>query len=1694
MSISHAINVSARDGDSSGFNLAESPEITPQGGSYKSVAERSLRPSLLARGRSASGSSFSFNRSTPTREHKWSVFGQLMENEAQLWTGGSIKSISTPRSNNNVVDAPDPFLDVGVVRAQSPTAESIEFFMNPPQNDVPGDEYDSDASDAGSTITHLTADQTPSNWWQRIPTVPVLYRNIIKCAVAYFIASLFTFSPYLSSFISDLTTYGDRERRPSPSGHMVATVMVYFNPAKTMGGMVEADLYCFVGLMYSAFVCLSSMSMFWWLETKPGWEWLADILVIVWIGVSMSIVAWMKVWMASPSFNTACSMTAIILFVVLVKEGGLQTLLQVSFIVLCGSAVSNLVCYAIWPQSATSALQANMTKTLDSFSTLLTLLTNAFLLEEGLQQPSHERLMKAVANHQSSFTSLKKSLKEAQSEWGQGNGGRLGQAYEDAVDSMTRLAQHLNGLRGGTNLQYDLTKAGVVGKSKKAAKANGNGKQKAGRVSVAVEDADEETVMLKAAAEMFGDLVDDLGPPLKALSTTCASSLQRMRQSFVKSQRRSNLLEQHEFLELVDGIERALVRFESTSNHAVLRLYRRSAAIEYSGDLRDSIYSENTEVLSGAENEHVFFEFAGELVSLVDAMGRIYSLEHARTNRPRWWTRIFRFCSRREKTTLRSGRRPAKEEPDGLRRRFSQYMIPAHRRTHPSFPKIRPHAPNTMQTPAWERLTWIGKLKQWLWTVGKRLTESDTKYAVKAGMATAILAAPAFFDTTRPYFVDLWGDWALISFFIVISPTIGATNYLSLHRVLGTILGAGVAAGVYTLFPEDAVVLSVFGFFFSIPCFYYIVAKPQYISASRFVLLTYNLTCLYCYNLRQKEVSPVDVAIKRAIAVTAGVVWAALVSRFWWPAEARRELSKALGEFCLNIGWLYTRLVASNSYATDSTEVTEEYEGLDSEVHALSPEKKLSNSIKEFMAMELHLQIKLIELQGLLAQTQHEPRLKGPFPVQLYRGVLTSLQTILDKLHSMRYTSVRQDFILPVNKERREMVGNIILSFSTLASAFRLKAPLPPYLPPAEASRQRLVAAIRKLDVVRNREVKGSRQLLFFAYALTMKGVTVELENIGHTLQNAFGVIGQTPASPLMDRNVFEEREIRDLIRQANANREKSGDLRLKALHKLIDLTRTQKTSLKILAAKNIPFLFSDFQDEEEAAINAVRKEGYNAITAISKVANKWVKRNTDVLLQLLQSDEPDEVIVVKQALIEHLDLDPRVTLGVLCDQLLPAETSMVDPDELYMRDRLRTLVLAFLTGEAKEAILERHALPKSEGEGVLIEGILAAIPILTPPDTDIVVKQLLLQLHSFRLGSSRSNVLLPVLVNKAKLCLKADVLQQRPSLATTRFYMELMAHIAVEKSIGSPMDLLRFYLPDLVSKGSLQRFSPSDQIFVICNMAEALAACEKDVNTSHPSQLSVLRNQSVEASPNLFECLARAGMANERSRSACRVILQSCLHRKGEGWKVPAHFRSPLETLRTKSEQFKDVQDLIRSLVSPAEASAKEVVESKLSAGTSPKPPPPGQRLMPGSSLRHSLPNREMPVVSTSGSNERVHAVNRNSYGADSSPRPVKRARTDSDEPPSLLSRLATKETDHRPNVARPGRAAQQKPVSAADTDNSIPRGGYSIKGAAKALNESPTPSKAPSSLLNRIIMDDDVRGGSGGVRTDSSLRRKYP
>ncbi|KAH9023566.1 hypothetical protein EDB83DRAFT_2429423 [Lactarius deliciosus] len=55
-----------------------------------------------------------------------------------------------------------------------------------------------------------------------------------------------------------------------------------------------------------------------------------------------------------------------------------------------------------------------------------------------------------------------------------------------------------------------------------------------------------------------------------------------------------------------------------------------------------------------------------------------------------------------------------------------------------------------------------------------------------------------------------------------------------------------------------------------------------------------------------------------------------------------------------------------------------------------------------------------------------------------------------------------------------------------------------------------------------------------------------------------------------------------------------------------------------------------------------IRIEGYKAIVRMSEEQPRWLERNVDVLVQLLQSDEPEEVAVVEMALKQHLQGHPR--------------------------------------------------------------------------------------------------------------------------------------------------------------------------------------------------------------------------------------------------------------------------------------------------------------------------------------------------------------------------------------------------------------------------------------------------------------------
>jgi hypothetical protein len=107
-----------------------------------------------------------------------------------------------------------------------------------------------------------------------------------------------------------------------------------------------------------------------------------------------------------------------------------------------------------------------------------------------------------------------------------------------------------------------------------------------------------------------------------SVQTTCTRAIKRLREAFANRSHPSDPeVLPNEFLELVEGIERQMFQFESTSNQALLRLYRRDklAAAASSTSVRGASgftsrasmtsVADDNPMLVGSDNENVFLVY-----------------------------------------------------------------------------------------------------------------------------------------------------------------------------------------------------------------------------------------------------------------------------------------------------------------------------------------------------------------------------------------------------------------------------------------------------------------------------------------------------------------------------------------------------------------------------------------------------------------------------------------------------------------------------------------------------------------------------------------------------------------------------------------------------------------------------------------------------------------------------------------------------------------------------------------------------------------------------------------------------------------------------------------------------------------------------------------------------------------------------
>ena len=282
---------------------------------------------------------------------------------------------------------------------------------------------------------------------------------------------------------------------------------------------------------------------------------------------------------------------------------------------------------------------------------------------------------------------------------------------------------------------------------------------------------------------------------------------------------------------------------------------------------------------------------------------------------------------------------------------------------------------------------------RYIWQIVRFLRRDDIKYAIKVGIGAILYALPSFLVSTRPFYQHWRGEWGLLSYMLVCSMTIGASNTTGLARFLGTCLGAVCAIASWTITNGNVFALAFCGWLMSFWTAFIIVAKGKG-PMGRFIMLTYNLSVLYAYSLSVKDedndedeggVDPVisDIVVHRVVAVLTGCLWGLVVTRLVWPISAKKKFKSGLSLLWLRMGLIWKR---------DPFAMLREGESPDAYM-GLSEEFELHNFTSY--------------LEDLRNAATSEFDLKGPFPSSTYSEVLQGTNRILDAFHAMNVVILR---------------------------------------------------------------------------------------------------------------------------------------------------------------------------------------------------------------------------------------------------------------------------------------------------------------------------------------------------------------------------------------------------------------------------------------------------------------------------------------------------------------------------------------------------------------------------------------------------------------------------------------------------------------------------------------------------------------
>ncbi len=991
-------------------------------------------------------------------------------------------------------------------------------------------------------------------------------RGVIKCTVAYTIASLWTFWPPLSGLLGKLD-----------GKHVVATITVYFHPARSAGSMIEATAISVVAVAYGEVVSYLSMVASVFFGSVLGWVTFAYIVVLVlFIGVAFGFLGWVKQRLNNPSVNVGCTLASLAIITVVTKENAIYSsifsnakLAQVLRTLLFGISTTAAVSLLLWRVSARALLRESFTKASTSLGDMLAMITHGFLSGAEDELTVSDEYRTAAGGWTSAYAQMTKNLREAKYEHFAVGHASLYQLEKLVYKSMETLAQSIGGLRSAANTQFELLResaaaSGPTGPTMTAPGGDGSGVasspsiptasggdhyqafllsssvspstsplpspaasssarpviyrasssfQRSGRLALlsAIDEASDEssedlsnmpsfpllsdgspglalnsalcprlesgspppaaqangrharqasTVTLRTSSEIFELFIGMLGPSMKSLAFTLACILRDSPFGGAPG------YEIHVNANYRRSLDEALSLFNAARAEALEELYK---TIEFGRARSEKVKADFEEVAAACGHFSFSLQAFGEEMSkYLDVLDDLKLVRDH--NRRSWrWLLFWKAPEARYPSVLpfdvaiserlndAENTANAMATGGGDNAAGPRNSVRALRKS-----QLPTGIPDEMvkrrDTFSWQAApqanALVRRLAQQLLRFLRVLGRDDIRFGIKVGIGAVLWAMLAFVAETRDVYMHWRGEWGLLSFMIVCSMTVGASNTTAMARFLATLVGAGWAVVNWNISQGHAVPLMVLGLFVAFYSFFVMIVlgKPP---LGRTTLLAYNVITLYAYSLSQlvddddddeggQHPLIMEIAKHRFLAVTAGILWGLVVCRVVWPISARRRFKEGVSVLYLQMGLIWKRGPLAILLRSDCTR----------------------SYLKS--GEQAALQRYAARLETLRQSAAAEFELRGPFPSAATARVMAATNRVLDGFCAMslltqrrgRLTEGERALLYYTAAERAMLCDRICHVFQVLASSFMLEYPLTDALPGIAIVRDRLLAKI----------------------------------------------------------------------------------------------------------------------------------------------------------------------------------------------------------------------------------------------------------------------------------------------------------------------------------------------------------------------------------------------------------------------------------------------------------------------------------------------------------------------------------------------------------------------------------------------------------------------------------------------------------